>query len=294
MRFRGKLKIIAVFLILFVALLTYQALCDSGKEFSEKIMSLKWVAYAPCNFDPTRDIYPSEDSIREDLALLYKYGFGGLVTYGSLRSLADIPRIASETGFSGMIMGVWDIFNKEEIMNAIMASEYVDGYCIGNEGLNSRYDLDELKAVIENIKIATNKPVTTTEQISDYSNDNVLYIGDWIFPNIHPFLSEIKDPKRGVKWIEKHYQVLKKHSNARPILFKETGFPTAGLPKATQANQKEFFLNLQKTDVPFVYFEAFDQFWKNDSAIEPHWGLFNSRRKPKKFISSIPLRETPH
>ncbi len=292
LQLRRRLKIIMFFLILFASLLTSKAFCDCKEEFKEKIKGLKWVAYAPTNFDPTRDIYPLEDSLREDLSLLYKYGFRGLVTYGSLKTLGEIPRLAYEIGFSGMIMGVWDIFNRQEIMNAILASQYVDGYCIGNEGLNSRYDLDALNAVIENVKGSTDKPATTTEQIFDYSNDKIFSIGDWIFPNIHPFLSEVKDPKKGVKWIEKHYQILKKHSSGgRPILFKETGFPTSGVPKATQVNQKDFFLNLEKTDLHFVYFEAFDQFWKNDSAIEPHWGLFNAKRKPKKFISSMPLRE---
>lgn len=266
--------------------------CGCQEAFREKINSLKWVAYAPTNFDPARGIYPSESSIREDLSLLYKYGFRGLVTYGSLDTLADIPRVASEVGFYGMIMGVWDISDRQELINAIMAKEYVDGYCMGNEGLNSRYDLDSLNAAIEDIKRATGRPATTTEQIFDYSNDKVFSVGDWIFPNIHPFLSEIKDPKRGARWVEKHYQLLKKHSSdGRPILFKETGFPTAGLPKATQLNQKEFFLNLEKTDVPFVYFEAFDQPWKDETSLEPHWGLFNYKRKPKKFISSVPVSE---
>lgn len=288
-----KINKIFFILILLVSLLTKSALCGVSEEFKEKVKNLKWVAYAPTNFDPTRDTYPSEDSTREDLSLLYKYGFNGIVTYGTQATLAEVPRLATEVGFRGVIMGIWDIENREEIMNAILASQYVDGYCVGNEGLNSRYDLESLDKVISNIKESTHKPATTTEQISHYANDKVFSIGDWIFPNIHPFLSKVRQPKEAVNWVEKHYQRLNKHCPAdKIILFKETGYPTAGDSQATESNQMEFFLNLEKTGIPFVYFEAFDQKWKTDLSIEPHWGLFYANRKPKKYIASVFHRST--
>lgn len=274
-------------LILFLFLAQF-AFANPSVEFKDKVSSLKWIAYAPTNFDPTVNRYPSEESLKQDLTLLYNYGFRGVVTYGAQSTLADIPRIAKDVGFEGVIMGIWDIDSQEEIANASLVVEYVDGYCVGNEGLNARYSLEDLNQVIASLKGSTGKPVTTTEQIFDYYNDKVLNIGDWIFPNIHPFLSEVKEPKKAVQWIGKHYNLLRKHSGPdRIILFKEVGWPTSGEPQATESNQKRFFLNIQKTDIPFVYFEAFDQRWKNDLSVEPHWGLFNSRRSPKRFISSI-------
>jgi exo-beta-1,3-glucanase (GH17 family) len=273
---------------LFFNLSLKQAFCGYDEDFKYKVKNLKWVAYSPTNFDPNRGIYPSDNSIREDLNLLYRYGFRGIVTYGSDKSLAQIPRLAYEVGFNGIIMGIWTINSQEEIDNAISASQYVDGYCVGNEGLNSRYDLETLRQVISKIKDSTNKPATTTEQISDYSNDNVFSVGDWIFPNIHPFLSEIKDPQKGAEWIEKHYQRLQKHCPSdKIILFKETGFPTAGMFKASELNQKDFFIALEKTGIPFVYFEAFDQPWKSHLPCEPYWGLFDHSRRPKQYISSL-------
>jgi exo-beta-1,3-glucanase (GH17 family) len=284
----SKINKISFILILLASLYAKSAFCGVSEEFKEKVKNLKWVAYAPTHFDPTRDVYPSEDSLRGDLALLYQYGFNGIVTYGAQETLAKIPRLAVEAGFRGVIMGIWDIENREEMMNAILASEYVDGYCLGNEGLNCRYDLDSLNSVISNIKESTHKPATTTEQIFDYANDNVFSIGDWIFPNIHPFLSKVRQPKEAADWIEKHYQRLKKHCPTdKIILFKETGYPTAGDPQATESNQMEFFLNLEKIGIPYVYFEAFDQRWKTDLSVEPHWGLFYANRKPKKYIASV-------
>lgn len=256
-------------------------------DFREKAEALRWIAYAPTNYDPDNGIYPSPESITADLKTLNDYGFNGIVTYGSYKSLADIPKIARETGFTGVIMGIWDINSREEIINAVVAASYVDGYCMGNEGLNSRYSMETLKKEMDGLKNLTDKPVTTTEQISDYCNNEVYDAGDWIFPNIHPFLCEVKEPKKAVKWIEKHYEILKKHCpQEKVILFKETGFPTRGMHGASQNNQMEFFANLEKTQVPFVYFEAFDQPWKNSVSCEPYWGLFSEKRKPKKFISS--------
>ncbi len=275
-------------LLLFIILPFTPLLGGVNDEFREKAFDLKWIAYAPTNFNPEQDIYPSEKSIRDDLKILYDFGFRGIVTYSAYKNLALIPQIAYETGFRGIIMGVWDIQNKDEIMNAVLSREYVDGYCLGNEGLNSRYELDDLKDVISSLKSSTGKPCTTTEQVSDYSNPSVNSIGDWIFPNIHPFLCEVKDPQKAALWIQKYYRILKKHCpDDKIVFFKEVGYPTRGMHKATESNQKKFFINMKKSQLPFVYFEAFDQPWKNSISVEPYWGLFNSRRKPKKFISEF-------
>jgi len=274
-------------LLLLAGFLVQAGFCALSDEFKAKLTTLKWVAYSPTNYDPTANVYPTEDSLRGDLQTLYDYGFRAIVTYGSKSTLAQIPRLAAETGFCGVIMGIWDLADIDEIMNAVAAGEYVDGYCVGNEGLNIRYDLDTLKKTIEEIKETTGRPATTTEEINDYYNVslNLISVGDWIFPNIHPFLSRVRDPRKAVVWLGKHHQLLKKQAGVgRIIIFKEAGFPTQGASGATESNQREFFLNLEKTDIPFVYFEAFDQPWKTGSALEPHWGLFNQHRRPKKYI----------
>jgi len=276
-------RLILTFLLL-AALCPVSSFAECSSEFTQKILNLKWVAYSSTYCDPTKNDFPTEDTIRSDLQLLYSAGFRGVVTYNSYDTFAQIPRIAKEIGFAGVIMGIWDIESREEIMNANMAGQYVDGYCVGNEGLNSRYDLETLNEVIEGLKKSTNRPVTTTEQIFDYYNDDVLNIGDWIFPNIHPFLCEVKNPKKAAQWIEKHYELLKKHAGSKLILFKEVGYPTAGAREATAVNQNAFFLTFEKKGIPFVYFEAFDQYWKTDLPVEPHWGIFDSKRRPKKYI----------
>lgn len=264
------------------------AFCADFQEFKKKALSLKWIAYAPANFNPDTGVYPSHDSVKKDLELLYQYGFRGIVTYGSDRTLGDVPRLAREAGFGGVIMGVWNLENKEELENALQAKEYVDAYCLGNEGLYSRYDIDTLRAAIGRIKKETDRPAATTEQVNDYYKDDLLAVGDWVFPNIHPFLSNVKDPKKAAAWIKKYYERLrKKCPPERLILFKEVGYPTAGDAYASQQNQKDFFYYMGQDGVPFVYFEAFDQTWKQYLPVEPYWGLFNYKRKPKEYILSF-------
>lgn len=155
-------KIFFILILLIYFRINY-SFCDSYKDFKKKTMSLRWIAYAPTNFNPVKKIYPSEESIREDLLQLFRYGFRGIVTYGSKGSLSKVPAIASRVGFQAVIMGIWDINDREEIMEATLASNYVDGYCVGNEGLNIRYSLDSLNKAILNIKETTQKFATTAE-----------------------------------------------------------------------------------------------------------------------------------
>ena len=162
---------------------------EVSNEFTQKILKLKWVAYSSTHSNPTNEDFPSEQTIYADLELLYQAGFRGIVTYSSYSTFSEIPRIARDIGFEGVIMGIWDIDSQEELMGAQLANQHVDGYCMGNEGLNSRYDLEKLTGAIARLKESTGKPVTTTEQIFDYHNKDVFGIGDWVFPNIHPFLS---------------------------------------------------------------------------------------------------------
>jgi hypothetical protein len=74
------------------------------------------------------------------------------------------------------------------------------------------------------------------------------------------------------------------------------GLPTAGDPagRLSEANQKKYYFKLAKTDVKFVYFEAFDQPWKTHLPIEPHWGIFHADRTPKLLgLHLMGLQPTP-
>ena len=183
-------------------------------------------------------------------------------------------------------MGIWDLESDEEFKNALHAASNpaVLGFCVGNEGLNIRYDLTQLESVIYSLQKQSNKPVTTSEQIEDYSLPELLALGDWIFPNVHPYFNNQITVEKGVDWTVAAFNNLQAQTS-KDILFKEVGFPTAGdsINKMDEMLQDDYYYQLAKTDVDFVYFEAFDQPWKDHLPIEPFWGVFDKYRQPKKI-----------
>lgn len=264
--------------------ITYEKEDKGQKQFQEKLLSYRWVAYSPTNCNPDKGIKPPNESVKEDLLLLNKY-FDGIVTYGA----SDIiPQIAKEADLKGMLFGIWDPRNKEELAmaKASATNEFVLGYVVGNEGLDERYDYDTVKQVIKDLSSVTGKPVTTTEQLNDYSNPRMLELGDWIFPNVHPYFYKFTKPVEAAEWTERQYKKLSSKTE-KLLLLKEVGLPSAGDEGLSEENQAEYYRLLQKTSTHFVYFEAFDKPWRTDPPVEPHWGLFRSDRTPKLIVEQL-------
>lgn len=246
-----------------------------------------WVAYSPPSANPNEGIEATPEAIREDLAVLSKAGFTGLVTYTSVGVLSrELLALAKSQGFEGIILGIWNPTSEEEIAAAKAAAKIpiVLGFCVGNEGLGKRYQLAELSLVIQHLREATGKPVTTTEEVDDYADDDLLKLGDWVFPNAHPYFHNRLDPDEAVEWTRNAYEDLERRSK-RFVMLKEVGLPTAGDSegKLSEAAQERYYLELEKTPVRSVYFEAFDQPWKTHLPIEPYWGIFRADRTPKRL-----------
>lgn len=96
-------------------------------NLSSQLTKLRWIAYSPTHFDPTTKPpkWPSENDVREDLQILRKAGFDGLVTYGSNYNnsanpaqLLDIAGLAQAAGFTGMIVGIWNPADEKEFQAA--------------------------------------------------------------------------------------------------------------------------------------------------------------------------------
>lgn len=265
---------------------TYQSAAQTDDLF-QKFVDAPWIAYAPTHYDPNVGSLPTEQDITDDLQWLYDFGFRGVVTYGATDTLAEIPRLARAVGFEGVVMGIWTPGDATETEAAVAAVDHVDGYVVGNEGLyNERYDLATLEAAIADLQAQTGKPVTTTEVQPLYEpgvENSVLALGDWVFPNIHPFWNRVTDPYDAARWTEAQYDRLVQAAGPdRHVVFKEVGLPTAGADAVSELRQAEYYIRLQETPVIFVYFEAFDQPWKQEGdGVGEHWGLFNNDRSPK-------------
>lgn len=255
------------------------------KSLRTLLLELTWIAYAPTHFNPHRKQLPSVESVRADLKVLQQAGFSGLVTYGMDVIAGDavaLPRIAREVGFRGVILGVWHPGDPDELVKAKAAAraDNVLGLVVGNEGLHMRYDYATLKGAIQEVRQATGKPVTTTEEIDDYADTQLLELGDWVFPNAHPYWHGITAPEQAVQWTGQGFRALQARTH-KPVLLKEVGLPSAGNPSVNERNQARYYRLLKEIGMPFVYFEAFDQPWKAHASVELHWGLFRQDRSPK-------------
>lgn len=256
-----------------------------GAEWIARVGRIRWVAYS----SPAPAASLTIETIVRDLLVLKRAGFTGLVTYGSLGKMGrPFASIAQTLGFKGIIMGIWSPSSEGELKNAPQAAELpiVMGFSIGNEGLyqpRERYSLRELCDAISRLRRATGKPVTTSEEIDDY----LLYpelrlVGDWLFPISHSYWHAVKYPLPGVWWQQAYYAALSRKME-RFILFKEVGLPTNGAYGLSDANQDLFYRELARTEIPFVYFEAFDQPSKSSNSVEPYWGIFRADRTPKSL-----------
>ena len=276
-----------------------------------------WITYTPSTFDPTVTprYWPSRAEVEADLQSLRAAGIQGLVTYRAdyvdrdqPQSLIPLPELAADLGFEGLILGIWDPLSESE-WNAVGVMQHhplVRGFVVGNEGLGKRYDWHTLETAIVGLRNRSGKPVTTSEELPDYiANDRLRQLGDWVFPNAHPYFAEAKEPLAAVEWTDRWFHRLDLLTTL-PVVFKEVGLPTDGDPAVSETAQADYYQALADRSVAFVFFTAFDLPWKRSTGQaraslghnpEPHWGLFKSDRSPKqaakhlqgKLCHSIPV-----
>ena len=281
-------------LVLVAGLVTGATSCRTAPASQTEIERTPGVAYQPRGFRefPTQ-VYPSRASVREDLEMLHDAGFRRLVTYGAMDVLADVPRIARDVGFdAAIVMGIWDPFSPEELNNARAAAPFVDGFCVGNEGLGERYDEHELAPQLDYLRQATGKPVTTSEPIDRYLDgpyrEWLHEHSDWLFPNVHPYFGGLRTADDAAAFVVARHDALAVVANGKRVVLKEVGFPTHRDDCCSEAVQRRFFERLHTTRIDFLHFEAFDQPFKRRSADEPdlehHWGLFDAQGRPKLAV----------
>lgn len=260
----------------------------ASRSWIEKVNRIRWVAYSSPHSDSDRGFYqPTADTIYQDLTVLRKAQFTGLITYGSAGIMGtQFPIIAQSLGFQGIIMGIWSPTNQDELNNAQNAAglPIVLGYSIGNEGLSGgrdRYSISTLCWAIAGLRTQTGRPVATSEDVDIYdSRPGLLSVGDWLFPIAHPYWHSTKYPQDAIQWEQTQYSALVDKTGLF-VFFKEVGLPTAGADGLSEWNQDLFYRGLAGTHVRFAYFEAFDQPSKTHASVEPHWGIFHADLGPK-------------
>jgi exo-beta-1,3-glucanase (GH17 family) len=254
-----------------------------------------WITFAPPHpFDPTRGVPVHADSLRVALRQLYEEGWRGLVTYSldPTQELDSVPRIAKEVGFAKVVAGLFwfdDAQLARERPVALSQAQWIDAYVVGSEGLEmQRYSCTGLKNEVARLRQETGRPVATSEPDGQYLSGNcpdLVSVGEWVFPNIHPWFANIRSIPEAVQNVEDRYRALVNAAPGRTVVTHEAWWPTAGGTEATEENQSGFFGRLSATSVVFIWGEAYDQIWKTQEGPQgPHWGLHADGRIPKQLV----------
>jgi len=266
-----------------------------------------WIVYDPFRFDPNRLPNPEVDSMRKDLGCINDAGFDGIITLSSNGTLSEIPELAKERG-QLVIMGIWDPRDKQEVAAGISKKKFVDGYCIGHNGLGWRYEYGDLVEAIRYVRWQTDRPVSTTELFSWYlADDNLLIMGDWIFPDSHvdvrndrgEFVADgFRDAKTTVKWAIS--LASQKGRRGKPILLKMVCYPMNGIANASREQQARFYKTILESrgdalegwpsGVSLAVGSTFDLPWKSIGAFypwDPYTGLFEDTCTPRPAVKEI-------
>jgi len=294
---------------------THTARLD-GATVANLLRGHVWIGYDPTiRTELEKGVVLDEAQILQavdrDLEKIQRVGFTGIVTFGSEGHQVQIPRRAKKLGLA-VIMGVWDASSRREVGRAFSQRAYVDAYCVGFNGLGSRYYYADLEWAVGRLRWRTGKPVTVTEPLSLYLQDSRLPgIGDWIFPDAHLGKMRLSciDPQANAASIIEDMRSLVPicRDLDRPLAFNAVAYPHAQAIGASSRTQAEFFASLldisrdPQAGIPIpatiVPHSAFDDPWKSghpfyewDSSI----GLITPYGTPRPAIEEIlsrsPLR----
>jgi exo-beta-1,3-glucanase (GH17 family) len=280
----------------------------SDADVNLLIRGHRWITYAPLHYDPSLYPNPDVDSMAREIKQIRSAGFDGIMTFTSRGTFSMIPELAKKEGLT-FIMGVWDPTDRQEIAVAISKREYVDGYSVGHNGLNSRYPYDDLVRAMQYIRFRTKRPVSTTEKVGLYLEDKrLLAIGDWVFPDVHVsirsesasgFLADaVRDGKNTVDMAK--LIATQKETDGKPILLKMVTYPMSGISNASLDEQRKFFAEILErrrdvlVDMPgrvsISVHSAFDIPWKTTWPFyewDPYTGLLDSTGTPRPAAREI-------
>ena len=273
----------------------------------------RFVAYSPSEFNPLdKSAGPvSDESIRADLLLARTY-FSCLVTY-SCAPQHGLDRIVNVAHGLDMrvVVGIWDIRSVTEIETAVrLAKEFpetVISVLVGNETMLRGGAWEPLAAAIRLVKAALPEtPVSTSEPIISYGNDDLCKITDFHCPNIHWLFNTNGDSRHDVDgaitWLLERSDALRDMEAAqKPVLVKEHGIPSGPEPFSEDI-QAEYWEKLLKgapnsESKALVFFEFIDLPFKKItqqselSATEEHWGAYKKDRKTKPVLRVLPTSQ---
>ncbi len=259
--------------------------------------------------DPAKNLYPTEEEINADLALLSGKTHA-IRSYSVHSTLGKIPELAQQYDLN-VALGGW--LDKDQQKNSQEIEALIDiadknrrnvvRVIVGNEVL-LRQDLPvkQLIAHLDHVRAEVGMPVSTAEPWHIWiKNPELVKHVDYIAVHMLPFWEGIP-LDNAVGHIENRMQHLKSLYPEKPIVITEVGWPSRGRTQkeaiASEANEatflRRFLRNAEQKNYVYYLMEAFDQPWKQsiEGSIGAYWGVYDVDRQAKfeltKAIIEIP------
>ncbi|KAJ1921344.1 glycoside hydrolase 3 protein [Mycoemilia scoparia] len=261
------------------------------------------------NYNPKREdgTCPNVDQVKGDLEKLQDHT-KRLRIYSAKDCNQGEPVLrAMENTDWKLTLGLWvgkgrDAFDADKKELARLAKVFdfkkqVEAVVVGSEALY-RKDctqeellkyIGEVRETLKSVGLE-DLPVTAAETWPYYSPELIDAV-DFIFVHVFPFW-EGKKIEDAQKTIYDHIYDLQKIAKKKKIVVGETGWPTNGgnygdaVPnvKNLQTYLQDFVCRANDEKLDYFWFSAIDEGWKpttNASSVEAHWGLLDSKYKPK-------------
>lgn len=254
--------------------------------------------------DPVRSIYPSEEEIDADLALLSGTTHA-IRTYTVDGVQGRIPELAERHDIN-VALGAWIDArldrNEEEIqrlLKILARPRNIVRVLVGNEAaLRNDVPLEQLFTYLDRVRRATDIPVSTAEPWHVWvKNPELAEHVDYLAVHMLPYWEGIH-VDRAVDYVVERIDELKTLFPGKPIVIAEVGWPSNGRTRvaavASMSHEATFlrrFLDrAEKEGYIYYVMEAFDQPWKRstEGAVGAYWGVYDVERRVKfPFVEPI-------
>jgi exo-beta-1,3-glucanase (GH17 family) len=225
-------------------------------------------------------------------------------SFGITDGLENIPPIARSMGLKVAAeawIGTDATQNSLEINNLISAAQagQVDIAIVGSETLENNVSESQLLSYIAQVRsaIPANVPVSTAETSAGLlQHPNVIAASDLVLADIYPYWAGISI-SNAVCSLASTYQQIVAVSGAKQVIVAETGWADAGdtieAAVPSPANAAQYFLQFvswaRASNIPFFYFEAFDEAWKAnyEGPQGAHWGIWDENGVLKPYMQPV-------
>ncbi|KAI9250775.1 glycoside hydrolase superfamily [Sporodiniella umbellata] len=177
-----------------------------------------------------------------------------------------------------------EISTLKSVLSQNHGNQYIGGILVGNEVLFNNY-LSESVLIqkIAQVKAFAGKYRVSTADIPPSYTSRLTNAVDFVAANIYPFFSDVT-VNEAMNNLNAQYNRLKNTVGGKDLWITETGWPSAGnaMGKAvpSKANAQTYVSGLEKSSLPYYYFEWQDSQWKSTLS-EKSFGLLDSAGKIK-------------